>query len=145
MEDFEVEALSSSVGKHAPKFTLAAIMVNQHHFLAGRRSWKVGYDDSLNMFYVETATFERSSHAVYEKAESSGLLREDIKQLWVHLVVNFAAEIGVKLITSYLPPGYEFVENVAYRADAKESGSASLNAPWFAQVLKRHPGLVRDL
>jgi hypothetical protein len=147
MEPVEIKVLSSTAGMLAPTFTLYAIRVNQHHFLAGRRSWRVGHDDDLNVFYVETAAFERSSHDEYRVAEKTGRLREDVKKLWTHLVTNFAAEIDVKLLNNYLPSGYEFVGDtaVAYKAEEHESGSAALNAPWFAKVLQKHSGLIKDI
>lgn len=148
MEDFELKTLSEAVGRYETKFALGAIWINQHHFLAGRRSWRVGHNDDLDAFYVETATFERNSNIIYQGAEWGGRLRDDVKKLWAHLIVNFAAAARVKLLHNYLPPGYAFVDevgDVAYKADEHESGVNALNASWFAEVLKRHPGLIKGL
>jgi hypothetical protein len=126
------------------------IEVNQHHFLAGRRSFKVGYDGALGRFFMETAAFERSSLCEYSVVERTGVLRQEITALWVHLIDNFEG-----LGTTYwiapdgapevVPPGYSIQGNAAYFNSEHKTAASAVSAPWFAGVLLRHPGLLAGL
>jgi hypothetical protein len=138
-----------ALAKHAAASRL--IETNQYHFLAGRRSWRVGYDDRRQMYYVDTAALERSSRVEYAAMEITDILRDDIIALWSHLVTNYVADIESELIKMPLEPKYEFFEldgkiiNVAHRMGSYEKIEDALKEPWFAKVLKGHPGLVRNI
>ncbi len=73
---------------------------NKLHFLAGTRSWRVGYDTDRKEFIVETITIERFSCWAYEMAEKQHSTRDDILKLWDNLLNNF---VKTKAI-----PGYRF-------------------------------------
>jgi hypothetical protein len=128
------------------------IEINQHHFLAGRRSFKIGYSAELRRLYIETAAFERSSLCEYSMLEKTGVLRAVIVDLWTRLIENVENSFGKWVSPDLLPKGDQGVRqgyltkrNVDYRADRYEKAGQALNAPWFAQVLARHPGLVKGL
>jgi hypothetical protein len=121
------------------------VEANMRHFLAGRRSWRVGLNRSLNLYYVETAAFERSSHDFYQGAELTGLLRESIRDLWTYLLENYPVKLCPIEAMQLVPKDYLVKGNVAYRMDADPSAQTALLRPWFSDVLKRHPGLVADL
>lgn len=71
------------------------IAANQKHFLAGTRSWMVGYDAALKCYFVETCTIERYSDVYYALVDVLGMLpfahdlRKDIELLWAHLLDSF--------------------------------------------------------
>lgn len=131
-----------------PKSPLAELtddelkLINQRHFLAGRRSWSIEYSPASGLYSVETAAFERYSHVLYQAMEGPLGLRESVVNLWCTLVANFAKAYGLKL-ESNQPAGYSALEdaNIYYtQAEAKTPAEAH-GLPWFADVLKRHPGL----
>jgi hypothetical protein len=148
----DVKRMLRPKGKPTPAedvVTERMIFVNQHHFLAGRRSWKVGYDAKLYRFYVETAAFERSSLCEYSVAEESGVLRESVVGLWTNLIDNVESHakgwIPAQKRPEAVPPGYRVQGNAAYRAGQHKTAAAALDTEWFAPVLLRHPGLVKGL
>lgn len=125
------------------------VEVNQHHFLAGRRSWKVGYDDVLHRFYVETAAFERNSLCEYHVVEEFQVMRESIVKLWTNLVDNFESHapgwMSAPRIPEEVPSGYDTRGNAAYCTGKHKTAAQALGTDWFAPVLLRHPGLVKGL
>lgn len=143
MEDNEVMALALL----PTPATQVIIRINQRHFLAGKRSWTLGYDKQLNLHYIETAAFERSSNLVYDTVEKTGILREKIKDIWVNLIQNYALEIKVDLLPAFLNLPKDYFNNgyVAYRKDQADNTNSLLELKWFSEVLKRHPGLIKDL
>lgn len=124
------------------------VTVNQHHFLAGRRSWLVGYDAVHQRYFVETAALERSSLCEYASIEQFGVMRESIVKIWTHLLENFRTYApgfqGVPFPT-VLPEGYKARGAVAYRTGQHATAAQAVATSWFAPVLLRHPGLVEGL
>jgi hypothetical protein len=128
------------------------IRVNQHHFLAGRRSWRLGYDSGLKCPYVETAAFERSSLCEYSGAERIGLFRESIIEIWTSLLTNVRKDFtSIKwispesLLDQSVRAGYETVDDVDYRTASFETAEEALDEQWFAKIFTRHPGLLKGL
>jgi hypothetical protein len=142
-------ALAATTG--ATRRALAEeIKVNQHHFLAGRRSFRFGYDPALRRLYVETAALERSSICEYRLLEKTGALRSTIIELWTTLLVNVQKRFHIPFVApSSLPPaaraGYQITGNVAYRTAEFASATEALTQPWFAKLLPRHPGLLKNV
>lgn len=126
------------------------IRVNQHHFLAGRRSFRFGYDDMLQRLYIETAAFERSSLCEYHIVEKTGALRATIIDLWTNLIDNVQRSFGLPLVPPSLLPakareGYATQLDVDYRTGSFATADEALKQPWFANLLPRHPGLLKGL
>jgi len=140
----EEAAIKLSAGLRNP------IEVNQHHFLAGRRSFKIGYSKELSRLYIETAAFERSSLCEYNIAEKSGLLRESIVQIWTNLIKNVEASSGswispLILGNQKVRQGYKLVGNVDYRVGQYKKPTEALKQAWFDKVIQRNPGLLKGL
>jgi len=138
--------------KNAFKFAVDFIEVNQHHFLAGRRSWAVGYDKEVNKWYVETMAFERSSQCEYNVIEKTGVLREQIIRLWVLLLLNFEKHSNVKFFEftqQNFPYEYQqkycYNNTVAFNSEENKNATTLLAVPWITKALKRHPGLIKGL
>jgi hypothetical protein len=142
-----LKSLSTDLASNLIEF----IRVNQHHFLAGRRSFRFGYDEKLHRCYVETAAFERSSICEYYLAEKTGLLREAVIELWTNLLANVQASFGglwvppVLAVKAEEREGYQTRDNVDYRTASFPTAAEALSQPWFAKVLTRHPGLLKGL
>lgn len=153
LEESAISALEL-VDERTAKATEAFLEINRHHFLAGRRSFKVGYDEDLKRCYIETAALERSSLEFYDMIERTGLLRPMIVQIWTSLIENFEKGYGGSPEFYWLsasgnpenvPDEYIVQGNVAYRAAQVRGMKEAINASWFKKVLDRHPGLVAGL
>lgn len=136
------------------KFAINLVEVNQHHFLAGRRSWAVGFNNNTKKWYVETMAFERSSQCEYNMLEKSGMMREQIIKIWTNLIFNFTKYLENfdllplnKANTPYeFNEGYTFTkQNVAYKVAESKEASTLFQKPWISKALKRHPGLTKGL
>ncbi|KMQ66483.1 hypothetical protein ACM46_02820 [Chryseobacterium angstadtii] len=136
------------------------IEANQHHFLAGRRSWAVGFDRSVNLWFIETVAFERSSVCEYSLLDKYGNLRQMIMDIWIYQINNyfrvlknttgimahitgFPAKVNGKVISEYAD--YNYSKNVLYKIIEEKSAPVLLNTPWYSKCLSRHPGLTKDL
>lgn len=152
LEEITISALDL-VNESAAKTTEAFFEINRHHFLAGRRSFKVGYDEDLRRCYIETAALERSSLGFYDMIERTGLLRPMIVQIWTSLIENFEKEYSGSPEFQWpasgnpedVPDDYMMQGNVVYRAVQVRGMKEAVTAPWFTKVLDRHPGLVAGL
>lgn len=108
-----------SVGNVANNFALASKLFdfNRLHFLAGTRSWRIGYDSSRQQFFVETIAIERFSCAAYLAIEKVHSTRNDIVVLWDNLLNNV---IGTKAFGSYrltaVPPPEALTTSHKYEA-----------------------------
>jgi hypothetical protein len=117
------------------------LLINQRHFLAGRRLWAVGYSSALDLHYVETAACERYSHPLYYSLEDIMGFRDSIVDIWVTLIENYSRLTKFKLeVPSSIPQGYTHTgTNVFYRQAQDKSADVVHQLPWFAEVLARHP------
>ena len=132
---------------------------NSRHFLAGRRTWRCGFDEALNLHYFETAAFERFSDNAYVRLESG--LRPMVNNCWVETIVNFSRLIGSTLMTPSTPPsGYQnmsiggdptnnippfgpvYFRNGTFSAADKNAAKSHYdNISWFAPMVSRMPSL----
>jgi len=83
--------------------SLYVIWVNQHHFLAGRRSFRfldgkeLGYTDGRWVF--ETAAMERFSLLPYLASEAvMGRAEDVVRPVWTEMVQRFCSENGLRVI-----------------------------------------------
>ncbi len=119
--------------------------INKRHFLAGRRSWKIGYITEKDIYYIETTAFERYSHDLYKTMETEMDLKETVRKIWIKLIENFADSFAIQLIE----PDPEFLvgytrnptSHVYWIRDEKATWQDLFNIPWFSEVVKHHPGL----
>lgn len=94
-----------------------AININQHHFLAGRRSFRMGtaadYGLPGNNWVFETAAVERYSHEVYQKTTDivMGGAVAAVTPVWVQMGAKLAATYG-RQVGATVPSTSE-VPNVA--------------------------------
>ncbi|MDB4917959.1 MAG: hypothetical protein JWM95_5603 [Gemmatimonadetes bacterium] len=144
---------------------IIALQVSQRHVLAGRRSWKVGFDRLLNRYFAETATVERNSSPILEWIDDNSTMpRETVVAVWTNLIENVIAHgpsqgiewlipIGqhAESLLVYPPdvaeayPGYTEEGNVLYRMGSSATMQQAVTQPWLALVLERHPGLTQEL
>lgn len=126
------------------------IKINQHHFLSGRRSFRVGYDVILRRFYWETAALERSSLCEFRVLDKIGAFRSSIIEIWTSFLESAAAANRLTLagpadVPSFAANNYASEGHVAYRTGEFETAAEAVAAPWFVQLLPRHPGLLKNV
>jgi hypothetical protein len=120
--DIEAYAIEAAVEATAPELASFIIGFNAYHFLAGRRSWRIGLvNDELPgwklnqqsrdartgtattfvadpILYLETAAIERSSKGLYALLEyDPGFvmnLRDYLSTIWITLLNNYVAIRG---------------------------------------------------
>ncbi|MDA8708256.1 hypothetical protein N9M10_02680 [Hellea sp.] len=92
-----------------------AIKVNQHHFLAGRRSWIIAPAEEFDhgpgripnnvcdLMVFETAAIERASMEIYNLARK--LFDEQTKIIWSTLLRQYVSKNGFKVVdhTPWMP------------------------------------------
>lgn len=136
------------------------IEANQHHFLAGRRSWAIGYDNLVNLWYVESVAYEKSSVCEFSLIDKYGNLRQTVIELWINQINNYFSIIkntsGIVATISGIPAkvngkvidgfsDYNYSRNVLFKVAEEKIDTNLLNAPWFSKCLQRHTGLTKNL
>jgi len=132
---------------------------NRRHFLAGRRTWRCGFDEERQLHYFETAAFERFSEQMYVNLEDT--FRRMVNLCWVETIINFSKLIGAPLTAPSTPPsGYSnqslggdpannvsplgpvYYRNATFSAADKASAETAYNSiNWFAPLVNRMPSL----
>lgn len=117
------------------------VEVSQRHFLAGRRSWSIGYMIKEDLYYIDTAAFERTSHVFYNIADDT--FQTMINKIWINLLNNYI--VYNKFNKEYRYDGnlegYNNEIGVRYKIKSYQSPSKARSDSWFIDILKNHPGL----
>jgi hypothetical protein len=81
-----------------------AVHYNRMHFLAGRRSWRVGeggmFEESQDALVVETVAVERFSAKVFRTADAVLGLEKAIPEIWIANLTNFINSNGLAVLAS---------------------------------------------
>lgn len=121
------------------------IWANQHHFLAGRRSFKFdqgvsfGYTDGRYVF--ETAAMERFSLPAYEASQLlMGSAEDMVRPVWVEMVQRFAAHHGLRIVPD-TPHGGEWktIGPVSYLQKSFFAYNAMIGSAEGRDIAARHP------
>lgn len=132
-----------------------AIDVNQHHFLAGRRSWivapasffgRTGFSQSVefteDLYALETSAIERVSGVIVQSVDSArlmGNLTEVIRRIWIRFVNNYVSRMGFDPVDISLwtntDDGASYVEQSFADREALEGSSH------FAEVDSKFNGI----
>ncbi|MBR9847291.1 MAG: hypothetical protein GYB35_14845 [Algicola sp.] len=143
-------------------------MMNDIHFLSGRRSWKFGkvipdnpFDD---YYFFETAAFEKFSLEFYNNLDGNNppVLRTLVNATWISMLKKFGAKENIELLEvheNFDEPTYPFDGMHNYSRDVRrmsnnmESSVYYRNGSfdkieelgekndWFYDVMERHSGL----
>jgi hypothetical protein len=125
----------------------AAIHVNRMHFLAGRRSWRIGagivFDPELkdDVIILETAAVERFSSRAYSTADSVIGLQKKVPDIWIAFLNNFVSKQGLPVFVQTLKPGWIRKKWVNYFQLSFESLDRLRAAREFADVRRLYPTL----
>jgi hypothetical protein len=128
----------SWLGEHLAKMIGdIAVNINQHHFLAGRRSFHFdqgsvfGYNDGRLVF--ETAAVERYSLTVYKLATdiAMGSAPDVVRPVWVQMVTRVASNNGLRVIVEKPQPHWKKEQEVHYiQEELSDIGKVSSSAQW---------------
>lgn len=117
-----------------------AVDINRRHFLAGRRSWRIGRVGNTHDYYVETAAFERYSHLAYLGSSAIIDMRQAIIDVWTIMLSNVLRLNGLRR-RNVVPSGHRVARGVAYREQSNASPVALRRVPWIRRSIGRHRGL----
>jgi len=135
------------------------VLINEHHFLSGRRSWIIQPDPEVpGTYFLESAALERYTGHVHRwltgnppsrvlmwKMKS---IREVIDRIWCTLLMNYVRANGYEEIRRARAPGWE--DSLSTPVICKSEGAfrdpAHLQSiGWVRETLKAHPTLAEQL
>lgn len=120
--------------------------LNRMHFLAGRRSWTIGYDEDRKLCFIETMAVERFSAQFYQLMTKVLWLYEDIPMVWENLLRGYCAHALVGLnsyTTPVKPPDFTSVSNGVYFYQKPFASLTDLKSDAvFARTVGRHDGVL---
>jgi hypothetical protein len=129
----------------ADKIGDIAVFINQHHFLAGRRSFHFdqgsvfGYTDGRLVF--ETAAVERYSLTAYKLATdiAMGSAPEVVRPVWIQMVRRVAINNALRIIVEPPQAGWKKDQEVHYlQEELSDIGKVKANAQW-TEMNRLHP------
>jgi hypothetical protein len=101
-----IRKLASKISKYLGDY---AVDYNQHHFLAGRRAFRIdvgssfGYKD--DRLVVETSAIERFSNGVFASSElAMGSIPDVVREVWGQMLTKFCVVNKLVPITGEQPP-----------------------------------------
>jgi hypothetical protein len=122
-----------------------AIFINQHHFLAGRRSFHFdqgsafGYTDGRLVF--ETAAIERFSLTVYEVMTETmmGSAPDVVRPLWIQMARRVASVKGLDVIVEAPQPLWTKEQEVHFiQQELNDISEVTSNSQWI-EMNRLHP------
>jgi hypothetical protein len=125
----------------------AAVHFNRLHFLAGRRSWRIGegtvFDPELkdDVIILETAAVERFSSKAYSTADSLIGLQSKVPDIWIAFLNNFVNKQGLPIYAQTLKPGWKRKKWVNYLQRSFETFRELGGAPEYLDLHKLYPTL----
>jgi hypothetical protein len=129
----------------AKKIGDIAVFINQHHFLAGRRSFHFdqgsvfGYTDGRLVF--ETAAIERYSLTVYKLATdvAMGSAPDVVRPVWIQMVRRVASNNGLRVIVESPQPRWTKEQEVHYiQEELSDISKVKSNSHW-SEMNRLHP------
>lgn len=149
-----VRALAAARGTPVPPIPSVAIAVdvNQHHFLAARRSWVVApasffgtsgnVEITDNLYAIETAAIARMSGFIVRSVDTThlmGNLSVVIRRLWTRFVNNYVERMGFEPVDVRL---WTVAENGASYIEESHSNRESLEgSSHFSDVTAKFSGI----
>jgi hypothetical protein len=125
----------------------AAAHFNRLHFLAGRRSWRIGegtvFDPDLkdDVIILETAAVERFSSRAYSTADSVIGLQDKVPDIWIAFLNNFVNKQGLPIFVQMLKPGWKRKNWVNYLQLSLESVAQLRASHEYGDIYKLYPTL----
>jgi hypothetical protein len=119
---------------------------NRMHFLAGRRSWRIGqgtvFGLSGNVIVFETVAVERFSATAYSTADSVIGLESKIPDVWIALLNNFVNKRGLTVAPQTLKARWKSKARVDYLQLSFNGFIPMLAEPEFQDVYRLYPTIL---
>ena len=130
----------------AALFGRPAMQYNRMHFLAGRRSWRIG-EGSLfgvpgGVFVFETVAVERFSSAIYDTADAVLGLESKIPDVWIALLNNFVNMKVLTVVPQKLKPFWKNDDRVDYLTLSFDGLGALVAEPEFKDAYRLYPTIL---
>ena len=124
----------------------AAVHYNRMHFLAGRRSWRIGegpiFGASRDVIILETIAVERFSAHVYDLADSVVDLETKLPDVWISLLNNFVRISGYPAVLQTPKPRWKDKNRVNYIQLTFDSLKALKADLEFVDAYKLYPTIL---
>lgn len=124
---------------------------NERHFLAGKRSWKIGYDEDKKLYFIETVGYERFSSHKAAILDSQIAGREVINIIWGTLLKNYIEKNNFKAVDTKTvfnneknsTRNYNRIKdkNIYSFALSFTTHEEALHSSWFKKLYDKHCGL----
>jgi hypothetical protein len=118
----------------------AAVHYNRMHFLAGRRSWRIGdgriFDLSPHVNVLETVAVERFSAQAYNAANSVTGLESRVPDIWIALLNNFVNKKGLTVVPQTLQPRWKNKTRVDYLQLSFSNAAKLMAEPEYFDVYR---------
>jgi hypothetical protein len=139
-----------------PSTAIQAIGLNRKHFLAGRRSWRIGegkvFGVSGDVFVLETIAVERFSDGGYKVADLVIGLENRIPDVWIALLNNFVDQNNLTVVPQRIKGGWKNKNRVDFVQDSFDSlydlwrdGEFQTAYPLYKTILPYTPEDVKRL
>lgn len=113
---------------------------NRMHFLAGKRSWRIGAGDLFGMkgdvMVLETVAIERFAARPFMTVDAIAGLESKIADVWIAMLDNFVSLKGLRPVAQPLKPGWQRRNRVDYVFHSFGSANALYANPEFQDVFK---------
>ena len=123
-----------------------SVHYNRMHFLAGRRSWRIGegtvFGLSGDVIVFETVAVERFSATAYSTADSVMGLESKIPDIWIALLNNFVNKKGLTVVPQTLKAKWRTKARVDFIQLKFDGFTAMFGEPEFWDVRKLYPTIL---
>ena len=123
-----------------------AVHYNRMHFLAGRRSWRIGdgtvFGLSSDVNVLETVAVERFSAQAYNVGNSVIGLESKIPDIWIALLNNFVNKKGLTVVPQTLKPRWKNKNRVDYLQLSFSEMAEMIAEPEYWDVYRLYPTII---
>jgi hypothetical protein len=138
-----------AIGQLTNALANLAVFINQHHFLSGRRAFRVDwgkeFDYTDDRVVFETVALERFTNQVFAKSTvAMGDDKTIIRRVWVGMLNRFAKVHGFTVINEAPRSGWKVETGVHYIQQnvAYNQGAAIAAHPQYPNMSEEHTDLL---
>jgi hypothetical protein len=124
----------------------AGVHYNRMHFLAGRRSWRVGdgvlFGVSGNVLVLETVAVERFSATPFMVADAVIGLESKLPDVWAAMLCNFVDKRRLTSVRQPLKPRWKNKGRVDYMTRSFPDFGAMAADPEYQDIYRLYPTII---
>jgi len=145
-EDFPVDPFGGMLALVGPVVGAVVTHYNRMHFLAGRRSWRIGegtvFGLSGDVIVLETVAVERFSAEAYNVGNWVIGLESKIPDIWITLLNNFVNKKGLTATLQTLKPRWKNKIGVDYLQLSFDDIAHMKAEPEYIDIYKLYPTII---